>query len=144
MVLGRATAPLVGTIIPTLASAARVDDIDDVSFLGIATLTGTFRVAYDAVSGDVTVGAGSFSDTFAGIQNRWDDGPLMVSFFLRSDSTLDQFSGNAWDGTATAVFRNFSIDSGRPISVPEPSSFALLAVISAVCLGLRFRAPLFR
>ena len=50
---------------------------------------------YDASSGDIVVGVSTNNDdiaegsyTFAGLQEAWSDGNLMVSFFIRSDEVL--------------------------------------------------------
>lgn len=102
--------------------------------------TGSFIVAYTAqvgatasslvagyapTPGDDTA-ANSF--TFTGLQETWDDEGLLVSFFLRSDSTV----GPLWSaGDATAVFSNFRVLEGTPIEVPEPTTAVLLAAAGA-------------
>jgi len=127
------------------AAAARIDDINQLP-LGLpvlASATGSMFVSYQAASGNVTLGAsgsqGATSPTgtatFTGIQNDWDDGDLLVSFFLRSDGSL----GTAWQsGTADALFSNLRVLSGTPLAVPAPPPLALLA-LGLAALAVRRR-----
>ncbi len=107
--------------------------------------TGSFLVAYTAATGTLVAGysptpgdgmaANTF--TFTGLQNVWDDQGLLVSFFLRSDSTL----GPTWSaGNATAVFSNFRVLDGQAIAVPEPTSAMLLGAAAGMGLLRRRRA----
>lgn len=100
---------------------------------------GSLTVSYDAISGDVTVGAAqglgspdplapAQSFTFDGTTDlgAWAGDDLLVSFFLRSD---DPSIYSNWTGTAAqAEFFDFTIVEGTPIQVPEPSSLALLGI----------------
>lgn len=118
--------------------AARINDVNQSPGIIIATpnLVRSFFVSYNAATGDVVVGIGntgaaspSATTTFAGIQNSWNGGLLMASFFLRSDGSL----GDAWtSGAADAVFTNFRVLSGTPIEVPSPGSAALLALAGSI------------
>ena len=110
------------------------------------TLAGSLFVEYDAASGDVNVGAATtqgaamptVSGTFNGIQNQWNGGDLLTSFFIRSD-------GAGWQsGTAEAVFSNFRVIEGSATSVPEPSALSSFAVcgafiVQSICRGRRKR-----
>jgi len=115
-----------------IGAASRTNDVSSgfPLLLGGGSPVGSMFVSYDAPTGDVTVGYGNSTQissiasyTFNGVQNGWTDDNLLVSFFLRSDSTL----GNAWSGggTATATFSNFRIIDGP---IPEPSSGVLLGM----------------
>jgi hypothetical protein len=125
-----------------LGAAARINDVNQAAQLvqlgGPAA--GSLFAAYNAVSGDVTLGFGtvgaaspSSTATYTGIQNSWDNELLLASFFLRSDS----FLGQAWtSGNATATFSNFRVLAGTPIAVPEPNALALFTLGS---IGLVYR-----
>ena len=54
------------------------------------------------------------------IQDSWDDEPLHVTFFLRSQevSPLPELTM----GSLTAVFSNFEVLKGNAIRVPEPAT----------------------
>ena len=114
--------------------AARVNDVDQPPQLILAPgqLSGSLFAAYDAASGDVTLGVGSTgalapatTTTFAAIQNSWNGGPLFPAFFLRSDDFLVQ----AWtSGNATAVFSDFRVISGTPQTVPESATLSMFAI----------------
>lgn len=138
-------------------AAARVNDVNQTPIaVGFGQATGSFFVTFDAPSGDIILGFGSMganspsaTATFSDLQDLWDvqnynNKPLLVSFFMRSDTTpsvpLPPIpAGPAWQsGNATAVFTNFRVISGTPIAVPEPSSLALLACgIAVLRLGFR-------
>lgn len=104
-----------------------------------SSYSGSLSVAYDATTGDVTVGAAAGlgtpdplaptnTTTFAASEfANWNgDDKLLVSFFLRSDS---QLGFNNWTGdTAGADFFDFTVVQGSPIQVPEPGSLALLGL----------------
>jgi len=125
-------------------AAARVDDNSQaLPILVTASAVGSMFVSYQATSGNVTLGASRTQGasgpmgtaTFTGIQNEWDDGDLLVSFFLRSDGSL----GTAWQsGTADAVFSNLRVLSGTPLAVPAPPPLALLA-LGLAALAVRRR-----
>lgn len=108
-------------------------------FVAGNTYAGTLSVAFDAATGDVTVGAsgdGSSSTTTftkAGDLTSWSGDDLLVSFFLRSDtvSVTDPFPIEVapWSGTsAEADFLNFTVVEGNATQVPEPTSLALLGL----------------
>jgi len=80
-------------------------------------------------------GRGVLFAELPGIQNQWDNAPLLASFFLRSDDLL----GPTWNGgTATAVFSNFRVEAGNALAIPEPAA-ASLCVIGLAALTLRRR-----
>lgn len=133
-----------GIAIPVFA-AGRVNDISQgLPILPPTTqLSGSFFAAYDATTGDVTVGVASAAGanaptstaTFLGIQNSWGGGNLLASFFLRSDSPIQ-----AWtSGNATAVFSDFRVLAGTPTAAPEPGSLSLLALGGLTLTSLRRR-----
>jgi len=126
------------------ATAGRVDDVDQaiesiVSGFG----SGRLFVEYDSVTGDVMVGVNASQGTpapgvfktLAGIQKQWDDEPLLVSFFLRSQALDIQVGGFVpalSSGQVNATFSNFEVLSGTPIAiVPEPTT-SLLAFLGAL------------
>lgn len=123
--------------------AARINDVTQApqAIVTLPSLTGAFFVSYDEPTGDVTVGVGapgagaaSASTTFAGIQNSWNDGLLLASFFLRSDGTL----GTPWaSGTARASFTDFRVLSGSPVEVPSSGSSALAAIAGVMVFRRR-------
>jgi len=129
--------------IPLLSffGAARIGDVDQTpQAILTAQKDGRLIVTYTAATGDVELGVSTDGDDtsegtaiFGGIQNNWNDEPLMPSFFLRSDDS----AGLAWtSGTADAVFSDFHVIDGTPVVVPEPST-ALLATLAilALCFG---------
>ena len=128
-----------GVALP-FGAAARINDTNQPpqAIPILSSLTGRFIAAYDATSGDVQLGVSTNGDnvpegtaTFSGIQNSWVGGQLFPSLFLRSDDTL----GTAWtSGTADAVFTNFQVTSGTPVSVPEPSGMGLVVILGMLCL----------
>lgn len=145
------TETLLGPIL-AFGGAARIDDVNQtpIPILVAGQTSGRFIASYEALTGTVVVGVSTDGNdspegtaTFTGIQNNWDDGLLLfASFFLRSQSTPGPLGGPAWtSGTADAVFSDFRVISGSPVSlsataVPEPSSLVLLALGG---LGLIFR-----
>lgn len=120
-------------------ASARIDDVTQspqAILLG-ASLSGSLFATYVASSGNVilgastTTGAGSpaATTTFTGIQNSWDGGLLLASFFLRSDGSL----GSPWQsGNGQAVFSNFRIIAGESVGVPEPCAMSLLPLIGLI------------
>ncbi len=135
-----------GAAFGNFSGAARVNDEDQgILNLGLSsTLSGSLFVFYDAASGDILVGAAptmgaaapTVEGTYSGIQNQWNDGDLLVAFFIRSGPVL------AWsgDGQGQAVFSNFRVLHGAPFAVPEPHSCSVLFLLacSAWC-GRRVR-----
>ncbi|TWT43203.1 PEP-CTERM sorting domain-containing protein [Botrimarina hoheduenensis] len=134
---------------PLLFSAAsRVNDIDQPlsNFAAAATASGRLFVNYNAATGDITLGVnamqgvGMASDTvtLAGLQNLWDDEPLLVSFFLRSQAAGPIPALTA--GSLEAVFSNFEVLSGTPLTVvPEPASLFLTVLVGGAGLICRRR-----
>jgi hypothetical protein len=128
-------------------AVARVNDVNQSpqAILVGGQNSGRLIASYQNATGNVTLGVSTNGDdipegttTFSGIQNSWNGGLLLTSFFLRSDNSL----GAAWtSGTANAVFSNFHVISGTPIAVPEPSMFMLagLALLGLVAHGHRYR-----
>lgn len=136
---GVAMATTDGSPFLTFAGAARINDQNQTPLiLGLtpSTLAGSLFVEYDATTGDVIVGAATtpgaampaVSGTYSGIQNQWNDGALLASFFIRSD-------GPGWQsGNAEAVFSNFRVLEGTTTAVPEPSALAGIGVCG-ICLA---------
>lgn len=121
------------------STAARVDDIDQ-AFELFATAPapdGRFFVQYDSVTKNVVLGVSTTlgstapmeTKTLAGIGAGWDDEPLLVSFFLRSQSV--SILPALQSGDVRALFSNFEVLSGTPISIPEPTT-SLLVVPGAL------------
>ncbi|AUB82351.1 hypothetical protein [Candidatus Thiodictyon syntrophicum] len=134
-----------GNALGIFGAAARVDDVNQtpLALPVLASASGSMFVSYQATSGNVTLGASrtqgvsnpTGTGTFTGIQNNWDGGNLLVSFFLRSDGSL----GTPWQsGTAHAVFSNLRVLSGTPLAVPAPPPLALLA-LGLAALAVRRR-----
>lgn len=96
---------------------------------GIGVTEGTMIVEYQSITGTIVTsmeynaGANTISTSLVGVQNGWNDEPLLVSFFLRSDGTL---GAPLTSGTVETVFSNFHVLCGTPIAVPEPNAIALL------------------
>jgi len=126
------------------STAGRINDVDQplqlltttptVSTSGggaIVGSSGRFFVEYDSITKNVilgvstTPGAASPSETqtLAAIGAAWDADPLLVSFFLRSQSI--SIIPAIQSGLVRATFSNFEVLSGTPISIPEPHSAAL-------------------
>ena len=128
-------------------AAARINDVTQpLQVISVvAQNTGRLIASYQSATGDITLGVSTNGDdtpegtkTFGSIQNSWNGGLLLTSFFLRSDNTL----GTAWtSGTADAIFSNFHVISGTPLAVPEPSTFILaaLAMLGLLSFGWRRR-----
>ena len=121
------------------ATGGRVDNIDQgVNPLAVAAFgTGRFFAEYDSLTGDIVLGvnatpgaaAPSVISTLSAFQDQWDEEPLLVSFFLRSQA-VSPFPALT-SGEATAVFSNFEVLSGSPIAVvPEPTT--LLTTLGAL------------
>jgi hypothetical protein len=139
-----------GTAIGNFSGAARVNDQNQsVLNLGLSsTLSGSLFVAYDAASGDISLGAAptmgaaapTVVGTYSNIQNQWNDGDLLVAFFLRSGP------GFAWSGggQGQAVFSNVRVLQGSPIAVPEPHLGGMLCLLagSLGCLQRSRRQPI--
>ncbi len=128
----------------SFVGAARIDDVNETPQLILAAQnSGRLVVSYIAASGDVQVGVSTNGDdtpegtvTFFGIQNSWNNEPLLPSFFLRSDNTL----GSAWtSGTADAVFSGFHVIDGIPIAIPESSTLLLATLGLLGLLGWGWR-----
>lgn len=130
-----------------VAGAARVNDVGIGGTPALASFVdanGTMFLTYDGTNGNITLGWADAVDslsasvpdiTFTGstVSDNWNNEPLLVSIFMRSDAT----GGSAWtSGTAEGVFSNLRVISGSPIVVPEPSS-ALLASLGLGFLALR-------
>lgn len=118
------------------ATGGRVDDTEQaLATLPVAAFgTGRFFVEYDSLTGDILLGVNATPgasdpavfNTLPGFQNQWDDEPLIVSFFLRSQA-VSVFSGLS-AGEVTAIFTNFEVLNGSPI--PEPAT--LMASLGAI------------
>ena len=100
---------------------------------------GRFFVEYDASSGDVIVGVSTTpgaatpdeTKTLTGIATQWDDEPLLVSFFSRSQSVL--VVPGIQSGLIRTTFSDVTVLSGTPIpAVPEPTSLALVTGLAAL------------
>jgi hypothetical protein len=124
-------------------TAGRANDVDQPAtlFATSPTTTGRMFIRYQSATGNVVAGIGATgagapleTQTLAAIQNLWDDEPLLVSFFLRSQGV--SIIPAHTSGTTTAVFSNFTVLSGAPIPVPEPAAAVLLL---AAAVGLRLR-----
>ncbi len=135
---------------PTVfAGAARISDVTQAPILlGLtATTSGRFFVRYESGTGDVIFGVNatpgsvipSHTGTFSGLQNSWNGDDLLISFFLRSDSTSTPFFIPPLSaGTVDAVFSNFEVLQGTPLAVPEPAS-AAIALFAALLYSPRRR-----
>jgi hypothetical protein len=134
-----------GNAFGTFTAAGRVDDSNLMPLpIGVgAALRGSMFVGYNALTGDVILGASQSAGasspiattTHAGIQNDWDDDGLLVSLFLRSQAVPLPLLPDLlpWQGgDADAIFSNLRVLSGTPrevgaaTGVPLPSSLALL------------------
>ena len=134
----------------SFAGAARVNDVNQApQLLGApATLSGRFFVQFDSATGDINYGVSSTqgsntpddSGMFAALQQSWHGDPLLVSFFLRSDSVSILQPLGA--GDLDAVFSNFEVLGGTPIAaVPVPAALYLfVAGIAGLFAAGRRRA----
>ena len=141
-----------GTPFLSFVGAARVNDVDQSAaplngnpLPPPSSASGTLFVAYQASSGDVTVGAATALDaaaptvshTYVGIQNQWSGDDLLTSFFIRSDERAPL---NAWSGgNADAVFSNFRVLNGNPIAIPEPSAAVASLMLTPLFISRRTR-----
>ncbi len=128
-------------------AVARIGDLDQgpQAILVGGQNSARLIASYQQATGHVTLGVSTDGDdtpegtaTFNNIQNSWNGGLLLTSFFLRSDNTLTA----AWtSGTADAVFSNFHVISGTPLIIPEPGTLALaaLALLGLLAHGHRRR-----
>ena len=137
--------PLIFPIAPFIGAARDNDSLSTLSPINLTgQLNGRFIVAYDESSGDVTVGVSTNGDDeteedaiLSGIQNSWDDDPLLVSFFARGGNGAASWQS----GTADTIFSNFRVISGAPFAVgnscavPEPTSFAIILVNLLAVMG---------
>jgi hypothetical protein len=131
---------------PLLYSAAsRVNDVDQalVPFIAAPTIAaaivnGRFFVEYQSATQEVILGVSPTPDadvpdetvTLSGIVSQWEGDPLLVSFFLRSQSV--SILPALTSGQAEVIFSNFEVLSGAPITiVPEPAA-SLLAILGAL------------
>lgn len=115
-------------------AGARVNDVDQPAIpLALAsTESGSLFVSYDALTGDVALGASTtpgaeaaaVAGTYSGIQNDWAGGDLLASFFIRS-GPIEAWSGG---GTAEAVFSNLRILEGEAMPVPVPGAPGVIAL----------------
>lgn len=128
----------------SFATAGRVDDVNQPSeAFGGAFTNGRFFLRYESATGNVSVGVtrlGSFPSpdvfrTLTGIQKQWDDEPLLVSFFLRSQ-TLGPIRGLS-SGQVNAIFSNFRVLNGTPLTIPEPTT----TVLATLALFAPWRFP---
>ncbi len=96
---------------------------------GIGISEGTMIVEYQSVTGTIVanmeynMGASMIGTSLVGVQNGWANESLLVSFFLRSDSTL---GSPLTSGTVETVFSNFQVLCGTAVAIPEPTSIVLL------------------
>ena len=128
-------------------TAARVADVDQPieAFPTLPFSSGRFFVSYSPAA-DIVLGvnatpgaaAPSLTRSLSGLQAQWDGEPLLVSFFLRSQSA-PPLAGALGAGQLGAVFSNFQVLSGTPIAVvPEVSAAGLIAwAIAGACSGRR-------
>jgi hypothetical protein len=122
------------------STAARVNDVDQPFelFTTAPASDGRFFVEYDSATKNVVLGVSATpgavapmeTKTLAGTGADWDDEPLLVSFFLRSQSV--SILSALQSGDVRALFSNFEVLSGEPITiVPEPAA-SLLAILGAL------------
>lgn len=137
------------------SGAARINDVTQSPILisgpGLPTNTasGRFFVRYDSLTGDIITGvsttpgsdAPTHAGTFSGLQNSWNDKDLLASFFLRSDSLLS--IPPLTSGTVSAVFSNFEVLAGTPVSVvPLPAAVWLFGAALGGLLSFRARSQI--
>ena len=132
-------------------ASGRVDDIDQfISFFtSPATLTGRFFVNYNSTTREFTLGISNTqgdgmsteSVISSVLQSDWNDKPLLVSFFLRSEevqipstTTIPALSS----GIVNSIFSNFEVLNGAPIKIPEPNACSLMLL--ALMTQWRFRS----
>lgn len=135
----------------TFAAAARINDVTQTAQITNlpSTLAGSMFVAYEAATGNITLGASTAQDaatpevvaTYEGIQNSWNNNSLIANFFVRSQS-ISFFAPDGFEaGTAEATFTNFRVIRGNAIAVPEPGSISLIYLISlGLCLASHSRS----
>ncbi|MEM0982346.1 MAG: GC-type dockerin domain-anchored protein [Planctomycetota bacterium] len=130
-----AAIPVAGPV----GGAARVNDATVAALVSPAvsstsnTLVGSLHVAYDAMTGEITVGRGvagaampSSSAVFsaAEVSDQWAGDPLLVSFFIRSDEVSVPFFGSVvtpWEsGTGEVAFSNLRVLSGAAFDLSCP------------------------
>ena len=108
---------------------------------------GRIFVEYEASSGDVIVGVSTTpgsatpdeTKTLTGIGAQWDDEPLLVSFFSRSQSVL--IVPGIQSGLIRATFSNVTVLGGTPIpAVPEPTAALVAAFGVFGVLAVRRRS----
>ncbi|MEN0110589.1 MAG: PEP-CTERM sorting domain-containing protein [Planctomycetota bacterium] len=134
-------------------AASRVNDVDqgETLFGPPGSGFGRFFLAYQASTGDVTVGVvpgalpglvsaiPPITEVISGVQNQWNDRPLLLSFFLRSQtvSLTTPIAGTVpamSAGVVDAVFSDLRVLSGTPIRIPEPTA----ALLVSLALGAGF------
>ncbi len=131
----------------SFVAASRINDVTQtpVPISGIAAQSAARMIAsYDAASGNLQFGISNNGDdiaeashTFVGLQNDWTDGPLLVSFFLRSD-TVSIFT--PWNsGSSDTTVTNFQVISGSAVSVPEPQSVVFILGLTMYRMSRRKR-----
>lgn len=111
--------------------AARVNNVTTPGLLtpavssNASSLAGSFHAAYDATTGNITIGVGpagagapvsAVAFNGASVAGAWPDGPLLASFFIRSDTvTVPIFGTQAtpWtSGEALVTFSNLRVVQG--------------------------------
>ncbi|MGR8921762.1 MAG: hypothetical protein ACU85V_19285 [Gammaproteobacteria bacterium] len=134
------------------SGAARIDDATQAALvIGLAgSASGRMFVAYDAPSGDITLGASPVQGaaapladaTYAGavLSDLWQGDDLLVSFFLRSDTLPPIFNTPLSGGSIEAVFSNFEVLTGAAAAVPLPQTAWLLGLpLAALARPRRLR-----
>jgi hypothetical protein len=142
---GIAFVTLNGSPFLTFAGAARINDVNqpiqDTGFA--ASLIGSLFVEYDAINGNLILGAShtpgdntpAATTTFSGLQNQWNGGPLIASFFIRSTS-IPVLAPNGWQGgDATAIFTNFRVLDGSAQTISLTVAPDTLTVFRGLQIG---------
>lgn len=120
----------------SFTTASRVANVDQpFSTIAAGFDSGRMFLEYQSLTGDVVVGLNptlgastpSVTTTIASVQDQWDDEPLLVSFFLRSQEVPSLLPALT-SGSIEATFSNFEVLSGTPIAIPEPSTTLLAAL----------------